>query len=257
MRRLAKAFPAAKIVPVPPIPVSLRFIDRRSSSLRGFTLIELLTVLAIVGILLAILLPVVGRMKEAARLTHDIGSMRDIGVAMLQYASDDKGVINNWGYEGGRPFPSALANSFWGRMWPYLKGAQLLQMDAATTAAVANDYLSATIRENRPDLIANADGINYTIATNSFLFTKAVSPSIYNTYMRLQNIRRPALVPYATLGEWGFWALSPAPLPSKQPGEGIYWAYGGLRTVIIYLDGHTVADSTSITQSQLSNLIYN
>jgi prepilin-type N-terminal cleavage/methylation domain-containing protein/prepilin-type processing-associated H-X9-DG protein len=55
---------------------------------RAFTLIELLTVIAIIGILAAILIPVVGSVRESARGASCTSTLRQIGAAMLLYAND-------------------------------------------------------------------------------------------------------------------------------------------------------------------------
>jgi prepilin-type N-terminal cleavage/methylation domain-containing protein len=60
---------------------------------RAFTLIELLTVIAIIGILAAILIPVVGKVRASARQARCIGNLRQIGMAFQLITQDAKGKI--------------------------------------------------------------------------------------------------------------------------------------------------------------------
>jgi prepilin-type N-terminal cleavage/methylation domain-containing protein/prepilin-type processing-associated H-X9-DG protein len=57
---------------------------------RAFTLIELLTVIAIIGILAAIIIPTVGKVREAAKSAQCKSNLRQIGTAALLWANDNK-----------------------------------------------------------------------------------------------------------------------------------------------------------------------
>ncbi len=58
---------------------------------KGFTLIELLTVIAIIAVLAAILIPAVGKVRKNAMTTKKASAYRQLHIANTMYASDHKG----------------------------------------------------------------------------------------------------------------------------------------------------------------------
>ena len=73
-------------------------LNRRAA----FTLIELLTVIAIIGILAAILIPTVGAVRNKAKAVQCASQIRNWGQAMLTYVSENKSTYFLFGRIAGR-----------------------------------------------------------------------------------------------------------------------------------------------------------
>jgi prepilin-type N-terminal cleavage/methylation domain-containing protein len=73
------------------LPLSSQNFCRRVRA--GFTLIELLTVISIIAILAAILIPTIGAVLAQARATTSSNNLHSIGVAMQAYQVDHKGYL--------------------------------------------------------------------------------------------------------------------------------------------------------------------
>lgn len=79
---------------------------------RAFTLVELLVVVAIFAVLLAMLLPAISRARRQMNLTQCTANLRELGQAMMVYATRNNGCLiigypgsaqpehNNWYYDG-------------------------------------------------------------------------------------------------------------------------------------------------------------
>jgi prepilin-type N-terminal cleavage/methylation domain-containing protein/prepilin-type processing-associated H-X9-DG protein len=78
---------------------------------RGFTLIELLVVIAVIGVLLGILLPTVGRAREAAKRAACLSNLRQVHQSFLLFADDYDGRVP-LGYRSGfKQFNSMIYSS--------------------------------------------------------------------------------------------------------------------------------------------------
>ncbi len=66
-------------------------ITSNSKASKGFTLIELLTVIAIIGILAAIIIPTVGNVQAKAHRTTDLSNMKQVIQSAMNYANDNDG----------------------------------------------------------------------------------------------------------------------------------------------------------------------
>ncbi len=67
---------------------------------RAFTLVELLVVISVIAVLAAMLIPALGRAKSSARTTYCINNKRQLALAWLMYADDNRTRLayNSTGY---------------------------------------------------------------------------------------------------------------------------------------------------------------
>lgn len=99
----------------------------------GFTIIELLVVMAIIGILLALILPAIQSAREAARRSQCKAHLAQMGLALHNYHDSHRAFPPGWiGTRARQPAPDGGNGAGWGTMiLPQIEQAGLFgQFDA-------------------------------------------------------------------------------------------------------------------------------
>lgn len=144
----------------------------------AFTLVELLTCLAIIGILAAVLIPVIGSARASAQTTACASNMRQLGVTLINYAQEHKNQMPAVWYENTGGYLWYFSPS----MDPYL-GAQ----------GVARHQLGMCPSWNGGARVGVAGSVVYPPGTyNSYTYCQPTPPTYGAT-----NTATPNLLHYA------------------------------------------------------------
>lgn len=138
---------------------------------RGVTLMELLVVIAIVAVLGAIAFPIVGHLQMQGRQTACLSNMRQIGTALMVYASDN---------DGGFPETTHTTGGRFHRAWIFQLKPYLADCDKVRICP-ADPKGKQRLEEN---------GTSYIL--NSFVFVPSIGP-FGERREAFNNIRR---IPY-------------------------------------------------------------
>ena len=164
---------------------------------QDFTLIELLTVIAIIMILVALLLPVLGRVRKKAMIVKCISNEKQIGVAVSDYLSDADNIYprvgGSWlglagvhsenaatyveGEDGERPLNSYLSYEFDVLRCPLDKGDQHKKQGNSCFEFYGVSYMGAQESGGRKRWY----GIKYIFAQSSAPFPR----------MRMSKVESP------------------------------------------------------------------
>ncbi len=174
----------------------------------GFTLIELLVVIAIIAILIALLLPAIQAAREAARRINCKSNMKQIGIAVHNYADIFKSlpiaaIIPDTGFSGN--------NGSWsvhGRILPHLEQANLFDLVDLNT----NWNQQPAIHEVQIDIYGCPSDVNRDVARVG-TYDAATNPT-----------GKPTLYPTSYGFNYGTWFVFDP--NTQEGGDGLFFPNG-------------------------------
>jgi prepilin-type N-terminal cleavage/methylation domain-containing protein/prepilin-type processing-associated H-X9-DG protein len=205
----------------------------------AFTLIELLTVIAIIGILAAILIPTVSKVRETARQSVCISRLRELGTAIQLCANDHKDLL---------PQPANDYRSRWPiHLAPYVGPWQILwmadgQMNGIVNGSNINIYKEPVFRDpaNPFDPVNSASG------------TFGYNINLENQPVRISDLSAPGSFPVLGTSQGNIGAglrmdpAGPSPKATEHGYTGTTSQWGpapnyGRKAVFLFADWHVKA----------------
>jgi prepilin-type N-terminal cleavage/methylation domain-containing protein/prepilin-type processing-associated H-X9-DG protein len=186
----------------------------------GFTLVELLTVIAIIGVLIALLLPAIQRARESARSTQCKSNLRQIGLAMTRYL-DQQGERGKFPETARLPKTKNPSNlpSLFDVLAPFCEKNSGIFICPCDFFEAKPDESGVIAEEDRYETWHEREGLSYEYP--SLMFAGKTRPEVLDS-------------PLVTQGSASVWVVYDFAAFHGPPGE------NGSRNYA-YLDGHVDA----------------
>jgi len=243
-------------------PSTPAFARRRSPS-AAFTLIELLAVIAIIGVLAAIIFSSIGAVRAHAAKTVELSAARQLMVGYHLYAGDHRGVlmagrqsgVAAYNEAGGKVLMSEAAVRWPHRLRPYLgdrfknvlylgKQAELYDQLSSTSSGSMLDYmLSLSPSFGLNERFVGGEGAQRIQDTPIVRLSDTAAPSELITFVSAQNRGLGENSGNFYVHAPAYWAaggtLSTQIAESEQDHVRGYVAFRhSAKAVVAYLDGH-------------------
>jgi prepilin-type N-terminal cleavage/methylation domain-containing protein/prepilin-type processing-associated H-X9-DG protein len=179
---------------------------RSSDPRRGFTLIELLVVISIIAMLIAVLLPALSGSRESARTAMCGSNEKQLGLAIINYATDSKEWIIE--VEGGGINPTGLNAASW---LSALRDLNYLT-DASNAASLPWEQKAQGLaRCPSWDRYGYFHGYTHTTMGLNVHISRYHTPSLgdYARHARFTELTRPAATYF--VGDIIYWGSPPYP----------------------------------------------
>jgi len=203
-----------------------RYTGLREQS--AFTLIELLTVIAIIGVLAAVLFPALAKAREAAHSSKCSANLHQVGIAIQTYVSDNKGSLPATGFFGIASYYSRDQRNFQNSLLSYLS------LPAATTWSTSSlTAMSHSEIFDCPGYKGTEGGKGYTLQQT----VTAPDGTTMNPWGAVSMTGKVTIQPLkiAALPD-GAWAIRDYEPEANQPNTGVLNHTGYRNT--LYFDWH-------------------